>query len=79
MYGLYATKAFSKGSNLYRARQLTIPNIYKEYDLYLEHNDGSTLIVPCDAHTHSVQFSETERWLYLFDGFMNHTWAVQNR
>ena len=53
--------------------QLTIPNIYKEYDLHLEHTDGSTLIVPCNTHTHSVQFSETERWLYSFDGSMNHS------
>lgn len=72
-YGIYATKAFSKGSILYYGRKSTIPNVYKEYDLKLEHADGVTLIVPCNTHTHSVQFSETERWLYFFDGFMNHS------
>jgi len=72
-YGIYATKAFPKGSIIYRGRQITIPNILKDYEVMLEHADGTKLVLPSNTYTHTVQFSESERWLYLFDGFTNHS------
>lgn len=68
--GLFATKFFRKGSVLYLGSQLIIPNEYAEFRLVID-NTGATYAL--NTETHSVQFSETERWLYLFDSFMNHS------
>lgn len=67
-HGLYATKFFPKGSTLYIGTQLVIPSEYAEFKLVL--NDLTFLL---NTETHAVQFSESSRWLYLFDSFMNHS------
>jgi hypothetical protein len=65
--GLFATRAFPAGATLYVGRQLVIPNVYREFTLVT--NQGTFAL---NTDTHSVCFSETQRWLYLFDSFMNH-------
>jgi hypothetical protein len=72
-FGLYATQAFPKDSVLYRGQQRFVPNIYKEYDMILDHEDGTTLTIPSNTHTHCVWFTDTKRWLYTFDAFTNHS------
>jgi hypothetical protein len=69
-HGVFATKFFPKGSTLYIGNQMVIPNEYAEFRLVIG-NTGN--IYHLNTETHSVQFSETERWLYLFDSFMNHS------
>ena len=70
-YGLFATKAFLKGSVVYIGQQIVIPNVYNEFRLVLDNQGGAQFKL--DTDTHSVQFSDSERWLYLFDSFMNHS------
>ena len=70
--GIFATKFFPKDSVLYVGSQLVIPNEYAEFRLVIDNTGNS---YPLNTETHSVQFSETERWLYLFDSFMNHSCA----
>lgn len=70
-FGLYATKSFEKGSVVYLGHQIVIPNTYNEFRLVLDNQPGAEFML--DTDTHSVQFSDTERWLYLFDSFMNHS------
>lgn len=70
-FGLYATKSFKKGSVIYLGQQIIIPNMYKEFRLVLDNQPGVEFIL--DTDTHSAQFSDTKRWLYLFDSFMNHS------
>jgi hypothetical protein len=69
-HGVFATSFFPKGSVVYVGRQLVIPNEYAEFQLVIE-NTGQIFLLNTD--THSVQFSESSRWLYLFDSFMNHS------
>ena len=68
--GIFATKFFPKGSVVYVGSQIVIPNEYAEFRLVIE-NTGNSYSLNTD--THSVQFSDSERWLYLFDSFMNHS------
>ncbi|EFC48529.1 hypothetical protein NAEGRDRAFT_78553 [Naegleria gruberi] len=67
-FGLFATKFFAKNSSVYVGRQIVIPNVYAEFTLI---TDQGTFKLNTD--THSVQFNENQRWLYLFDSFMNHS------
>jgi hypothetical protein len=69
-YGVFATQFFPKGSVVYTGSQLVIPNEYAEFRLVID-NTGKCYSLNTD--THSVQFSDSERWLYLFDSFMNHS------
>jgi hypothetical protein len=66
--GLFATKFFAKGTTLYTGIQIVVPNTFRRFKLVT--NQGT---FDLDTDTHSVQCSETERWLYLFDSFMNHS------
>ena len=66
--GLFAKRAFPYGTTLYIGRQIIIPNVYREFQLVTD--QGSFAL---DTDTHSVGVSDTERWLYLFDSFMNHS------
>lgn len=68
-HGVFATQFFAKGSTVYVGRQLVIPNEYAEFKLIINPT-GQTFML--NTETHSVEFSETHRWLYLFDSFMNH-------
>ena len=70
-YGIFATTFFPKGSVVYVGQQLVIPNRYAEFRLILENDNNQEFRL--NTETHSVQFTETERWLYLFDSFMNHS------
>lgn len=65
---LFATKFFSRGETLYEGKQIIIPNKYKEFTLITDQGTFSL-----NTETHSVQINETERGLYLFDSFMNHS------
>jgi Proteins containing SET domain len=67
-FGMFATKFFAKGTTLYTGFQIVVPNIFRRFKLVT--NQGT---FDLDTDTHSVQCSETERWLYLFDSFMNHS------
>lgn len=66
--GVFATKSFKAGSVIYDGRFIVIPNKYDEFTLVS--SQGTFLL---DTETHSVQFSETQRWLFLYDSFMNHS------
>lgn len=70
-YGLFATKYFSKGSTVYTGKQYVIPNKFAEFKLIIDNFDGAEYLL--DTETHSVEVSESKRWLYLFDSFMNHS------
>lgn len=70
-YGLVATKFFPKGSVVYVGEQLVIPNRFTEFKLIIDNRDNTEFLL--DTETHSVEISESERWLYLFDSFMNHS------
>lgn len=70
-HGIFATESFSKGSTVYVGQQIVIPNRYAEFRLVLDNRDGVEFQLNTD--THSVQFNDHERWLYLFDSFMNHS------
>lgn len=70
-YGLVATKFFPKGSVIYVGEQLVIPNRYSEFRLIIDNRADIEFLL--DTETHSVEISENERWLYLFDSFMNHS------
>lgn len=70
-YGLFATKYFPKGSTVYTGRQYVIPNKYAKFKLIIDNSDGAEYLL--DTETHSVEVSESKRWLYLFDSFMNHS------
>lgn len=69
-YGVFATEFFPKDSVVYISEAQVIPNKYAEYRLIIQGMQDSLLL---DTVTHSVQFNETERYLYLFDSFMNHS------
>ena len=69
-YGVYANKFFSMGSVLYVGSQVIIANEYAEFKLVIT-NNANTFHLNTD--THSVKFSDSHRWLYLFDSFMNHS------
>jgi hypothetical protein len=64
-YGLVATKFFPKGSVIYVGEQLVIPNRYSEFRLIIDNRADIEFLL--DTETHSVEISENERWLYLFD------------
>jgi hypothetical protein len=66
--GLFATRFFPQGSELYVGRQIVIPNSYREHRLLT--NQGSFLL---NSDTHAVRFSDTQRWFFLSDSFMNHS------
>jgi hypothetical protein len=70
-YGIFATKSFCKGSTVYVGQQIVIPNRYAQFRLILDNREGAEFNLNTD--THSVQFNDHERWLYLFDSFMNHS------
>ena len=70
-FGVFATRFFPQGSTVYMGQQLVIPNRYCEFRLVIDFPTKSEYLLNTD--THSVQFSETKRWLYLFDSFMNHS------
>jgi hypothetical protein len=69
-FGIFATHFFPKESVLYIGQQIVIPNRYAEFRLII---NGGSMEFLLNTDTHSVQFNETERWLYLFDSFMNHS------
>lgn len=69
-YGVFATEFFPKDSVVYIGQSHVILNKYAEFHLFIEGMKDSFLL---DTITHSVQFTETERYLYLFDSFMNHS------
>jgi len=69
-HGVFATKFFPTGSTVFIERKFVIPNEYAEFRLVIRNTGDSHLL---NTETHSVQFSETERWLFLFDSFMNHS------
>lgn len=69
-HGLFASDFFPKGSTVYIGRQLVIPNEFAEFKLVLDGTDQTFLL---NTETHSVEFNEKQRWLYLFDSFMNHS------
>jgi len=68
--GVFATRFFSAGSVVYTGTQMVIPNEYAEFRLVINNTGNSYCL---NTETHSVQFSVSERWLYLFDSFMNHS------
>ena len=70
-FGLFATEFFPKDSVVYIGEQIVIPNKYAEFRLILDNQNNDEFLL--NTETHSVQFTETERWLYLFDSFMNHS------
>ena len=70
-FGIFSTQFMPKGSVVYTGKQLVIPNEYAQFRLVLDNQDSAEFILNTD--THSVQFTESQRWLYLFDSFMNHS------
>jgi hypothetical protein len=70
-FGIFATQFFPKGSVVYVGKQLIIPDEFAEFRLILDNQQPSEFKL--DTETHSVQFTESQRWLYLFDSFMNHS------
>ena len=68
--GVFASEFFPKGSTVYTGRQLVIPNEFAEFKLVLE---GTGQTFSLNTETHSVEFNEKQRWLFLFDSFMNHS------
>ena len=70
-FGLISTKFFPKGSVVYVGEQLVIKNRYAEFKLIIDNLEDTEYLL--DTETHSVEISDTERWLYLFDSFMNHS------
>lgn len=72
-HGLFATKFFHKGSVVYTGHQIVIPNKFAEFRLIIGNRGGAEYLL--DTETHTVEITETDRWLYLFDSFMNHCCA----
>jgi hypothetical protein len=70
-FGIFATTFFPKDSVVYQGKQIVIPDKFAEFRLILENQEPSEFSL--NTETHSVKFTETERWLYLFDSFMNHS------
>lgn len=66
--GMFVNKHFPAGSIIYTGQARVIPNRFQRF--LLETDQGT---FPLDTETHSVAISETERHLYLFDAFMNHS------
>ena len=69
-HGVFASKFYPKDSIVYIGQQVVIPNEYAEFRLVIDGGDQTFLL---NTETHSVQFNDTQRWLYLFDSFMNHS------
>lgn len=69
-YGVFATRFFPKGSIVYTGRQIVIPNKFAEFKLVI---NGTNQVFFLNTETHSVEFNDSHRWLYLFDSFMNHS------
>ena len=70
-YGIFATKFFPATSTIYTGHQLVIPNRYAEFRLVIDNGKGGEFMI--STETHAVQFNESERFLYLFDSFTNHS------
>lgn len=58
------------GSIVYEGRATVIPDEYQEFLLVTDHGQ-----YPINTEMHSVKISATERHLYLFDAFTNHSCA----
>lgn len=67
--GLFVTGPHKAGDIIYTGKGLLIPDIRATYELALDNGR----VYQLDSDTHSVKYSESERLLYLFDSFMNHS------
>eukprot|EP00300_Choanocystis_sp_HF-7_P006344 c1464_g1_i1.p1 GENE.c1464_g1_i1~~c1464_g1_i1.p1 ORF type:complete len:357 (+),score=64.69 c1464_g1_i1:68-1138(+) len=66
--GVFSTKFFPAGSVCYVGRYILIPDVVSHFLLVTDQGEFAQ-----DSETHSVKVSDTQRQLYLFDGFMNHS------